>query len=91
MIIDRGVTFGSIFSIDAEYLQPHRFFLSESFVKDAQSRGYKIISWGVNSEEAINQSISYKVDGIETDYPDRVLKLLLNKKILGAQNRKNSD
>jgi glycerophosphoryl diester phosphodiesterase len=47
MIIDRGVTFGSIYNIDAEYLQPHRFFLSESFVKDAQSKGFKIISWGV--------------------------------------------
>jgi glycerophosphoryl diester phosphodiesterase len=76
MIIDQGVTFGSIFSIDAEYLQPHRFFLSESFVKDAQSKGYKIISWGVNSEEAIKQSIYYNVDGIETDYPDRVKKLI---------------
>lgn len=75
MIIDRGITFGSIFNIDAEYLQPHRFFMSESFVKAAQSRGYKIISWGVNSEEDIIESLEYGVDGIETDYPDRALKL----------------
>lgn len=79
MIIDRGITFGSIFNIDAEYLQPHRFFLSESFVKAAQSRGFKIISWGVNSEEDIIESLEYGVDGIETDYPDKVLKLV-NKK-----------
>lgn len=76
MIIDRGITFGSIFNIDTEYLQPHRFFLSESFVKAAQSRGFKIISWGVNSEEDITESLEYGVDGIETDYPDKVLKLL---------------
>lgn len=73
MIIDRGITFGSIYNIDAEYLQPHRFFLSDSFVKDAQSKGFKIISWGVNSSEAIIESLDYGVDGIETDYPDLVL------------------
>jgi glycerophosphoryl diester phosphodiesterase len=76
MIIDRGVTFESIYNIDAEYLQPHRFFLSESFVKDAQSKGFKIISWGVNSTEAINESLDYAVDGIETDYPDLVLEIM---------------
>ena len=72
LIIDHGITFGSIYNIDAEYLQPHRFFLSESFVKDAQSNGFKIISWGVNSSEAIIESLDYGVDGIETDYPDLV-------------------
>lgn len=76
MIIDRGVTFGSIYNIDAEYLQPHRFFLSDSFVKEAQAKGYKIISWGVNSDEAIRESFSYNVDGIETDYPDRVVNFI---------------
>lgn len=74
MIIDRGVTFDSVYDLDVEYLQPHRFFLSESFVKDAQAKGFKIISWGVNSTESINESIDYGVNGIETDYPDKVLK-----------------
>lgn len=73
LLIDSGISFGSIYNIDAEYLQPHRFFLSESFVKDAQSKGFKIISWGVNSTEAIIESLDYDVDGIETDYPDLVL------------------
>lgn len=76
MIIDRGVTFDSVYDLDVEYLQPHRFFLSESFVEDAQSRGFKIISWGVNSTVAINESLDYGVDGIETDYPDKVLMLI---------------
>lgn len=76
LIIDRGISFGSIFDIEADYLQPHRFFLSRSFVKEAQSRGFKIISWGVNSEEAILNSIDYGVDGIETDYPDKIRKML---------------
>lgn len=93
MIIDRGITFGSIFNIDTDYLQPHRFFLSESFVKAAQSHGFKIISWGVNSEEDIIESLEYGVDGIETDYPDKVFKLV-NKKSrspMGEQSPKDSD
>lgn len=76
MIIDRGVTFDSVYDLDVEYLQPHRFFLSKSFVEDAKANGYKIISWGVNSTEAINESLEYGVDGIETDYPDKVLNLI---------------
>ena len=80
MIIDRGVTFDSIYDLDVEYLQPHRFFLSKSFVDDAHSKGYKIISWGVNSTEAINESLEYGVDGIETDYLDKVLKLISDTK-----------
>jgi glycerophosphoryl diester phosphodiesterase len=80
MIIDQGVTFESVYDLDVEYLQPHNFFLSESFVKDAQAKGFKVISWGVNSKEAINKSIDYRVDGIETDYPDKVLKLINEKR-----------
>jgi len=76
MIIDRGVTFDTVYDLDVEYLQPHRFFLSKSFVNDAQAKGFKIISWGVNSTEAINESLEYGVDGIETDYPDKVQKLI---------------
>lgn len=76
MIIDRGVTFNSVYDLDVEYLQPHRFFISESFVKDAQAKGYKIISWGVNSTEAINESLEFGVNGIETDYPDKVIELI---------------
>ena len=76
MIIDRAVTFDSVYDLDVEYLQPHRFFLSKSFVDDAHAKGFKVISWGVNSAEAINESLEYEVDGIETDYPDKVLELI---------------
>ncbi|QQS37456.1 MAG: glycerophosphodiester phosphodiesterase [Ignavibacteriales bacterium] len=79
LIVDTGISFGSIFDIDADYLQPHRFFLSKSFVQDAQSNGYKVIAWGVESESAIQEAIEFGVDGIETDYVDRVRKYVDNK------------
>lgn len=86
MIIDRGVTFDSVYDLDVEYLQPHRFFLSQSFVNDAQSKGFKIISWGVNSTEAINESLDFGVDGIETDYTDKLLEI-----INGRRNESESE
>lgn len=73
MIIDTGISFRSVYNMDVEYLQPHRFFLSESFVKEAQEVGFKIIAWGVNDEEDIIEAIEFGVDGIETDYPERAL------------------
>src|SRR5690606_8272016 len=76
MIIDRGITFGSVYNIDVEYLQPHRFFLSKSFVEDAQAEGIKIIAWGVDSKDDIKEALEFGVDGIETDYPDRVVDLI---------------
>lgn len=78
MIIDTGITFGSIFNTDVEYIQPHRFFLSQSFVKKAQQHGFKVVAWGVNSDSAIKEAIEFRVDGIETDYPDRVKTLINN-------------
>lgn len=80
LIIDTGITFGSIFNIDVEYIQPHRFFLSQTFVKKAQQHGFKVVAWGVNSTGAIEEAVEFGVDGIETDYPDRV-KSLINEQV----------
>ena len=76
MIIDTGISFGSVFDLDVEYLQPHIWFLSKSFVEDAQKNQFRIIAWGVNDTDDIKETINFGVDGIETDYPDRVYKLI---------------
>lgn len=72
LIIDTGVTCGSVYDFQTEYLQPHRFFLSESFVKEAQAKSFKIIAWGVHELDEIKEAVEMGVDGIETDYPGRV-------------------
>lgn len=58
-----------------EYLQEHRFFMKKSYVESMQQNGHKVIGWGVNSESEIKEMLEMGVDGIETDYPDRVLNL----------------
>lgn len=78
MIIDTGISFGSVFNVEAEYLQPHKIFLSESFITMAQKKSKKVIVWGVNDTDDIKYFIDAGVNGIETDYPDRVFELINN-------------
>lgn len=74
--IGTGLNFESIYSLDVEYLQPHRYFVTEEFVRKAEKKGYKIISWGVDSRSSIINALEIGVHGIETDYPERVLSII---------------
>lgn len=76
LIVGTSLTAGSVFDIDAEYLQPHWYLLSESFVKAAHERGFKIVTWGVNDEGTMRKAIEYGVDGIETSQPDVLLRIM---------------
>ena len=80
-----GVTFdtwfrwGNFFTeINTEfvsYIQVHRYFLTKSFMKKAQDQGLKVIVWDVHKPAHIKSALEMGVDGIETNYPDRVLDL----------------
>ncbi|MEM6737756.1 MAG: glycerophosphodiester phosphodiesterase family protein [Bacteroidota bacterium] len=47
--------------------------LSEDHVKELQNEGMKVIPWTVNEIHEIEKMISLGVDGIITDYPNKVL------------------
>lgn len=70
LTFDLGISIGDPFEVDAEYLQPHKMFLTKSFVQSAHEKGYKVIGWDVQSESVMKEMIIFGVDGIETDYPD---------------------
>ena len=63
-------------SYQPEIISPHFKLLSSESVTDYQSKGFQIIPWTINEEKDIKQMIQWKVDGIITDYPDRLIKLL---------------
>jgi glycerophosphoryl diester phosphodiesterase len=46
--------------------------VTEPLVREAQSLGLKIVPWTVNEEADLNRLLDWKVDGIITDYPDRL-------------------
>lgn len=59
-------------TFSAKALHPHFSLLTESNVKKAHDAGYKIYTWTVNEREDIARVMSYGVDGIITDYPERL-------------------
>ena len=72
IIIEHGINFGTVLDDSVQYLQHHWFGLSEGFVNEAHQKGYKVFAWDVNSEQRMRDLISIDVDGIETDYSDKL-------------------
>ena len=50
--------------------------VSEVLVREAQSLGLKIVPWTVNDEADLARLLDWKVDGLITDYPDRLRALM---------------
>ena len=57
---------------NAVALHPHFSLLTESNVLKAKEAGYKIYTWTVNEPEDIARVKALGVDGIITDFPDRI-------------------
>jgi len=51
-------------------------FVDKAFVEDAHSRGLKVFVYTVNHPEDIKKMYNLGVDGVFTNYPDRVFNLL---------------
>jgi glycerophosphoryl diester phosphodiesterase len=50
--------------------------LTRDFVEAAHGRGLRVHAWTVNDEGDMRRFLGMGVDGVMTDYPDRLLKLL---------------
>ena len=59
-----------------DIISPYFKLLSASSVSDYQQKGFKIIPWTLNKIKDINLMIEYQVDGIISDFPDRVIQRL---------------
>lgn len=65
-----------------EVISPHyRQLRNKEQVEELQALGYKVIPWTVNSKRRIRKMINLGVDGIISDYPERVL----------ARNKREAD
>lgn len=58
------------------YSPNYKLVVDEKFVDSIHNAGMKLIPWTVNDREAIQKMIQLEVDGIITDYPERVLESL---------------
>ena len=59
-----------------EIYSPDYSLIDADLVKDVHAKGIKIIPWTVNDPEHILQMFSLGVDGIISDFPDRVKSLV---------------
>ena len=53
-------------------IHPNVALLTSNNVKVAQEKGFVVIAWTANDIETINRIKKYGVDGIISDYPDRL-------------------
>lgn len=63
-------------SFKPEIISPYFKLIDNDMIAYFQSKGYKIIPWTVNKKEDLKKMIQFKVDGIITDYPNKLIKIL---------------
>lgn len=63
-------------SYKPEVISPYFDLLNNDMVQYLKKDGFTVIPWTVNSSSDLKRMISYNVDGIITDYPDRLKALL---------------
>ncbi|WP_281632893.1 glycerophosphodiester phosphodiesterase family protein [Flavobacterium luteolum] len=66
----------SLLDFKPEIYSPHYKLLNQTAVDSLRLMKIKIIPWTVNDDKAIDNMIQLKVDGIITDYPEKVLQKL---------------
>lgn len=59
-------------AFSAKAIHPHFSLLTQESVLDAQEQGFKVYTWTVNEATDIERIKNYKVDGIITDFPERI-------------------
>jgi len=62
-------------SYKPEIISPYFKLLSSENISSYQKDSYKIIPWTVNEEQDMFKMLRWNVDGIITDYPDRLLNI----------------
>jgi glycerophosphoryl diester phosphodiesterase len=72
-------------ALGASTWSPNQADLSAAQVAEAQALGLKVVPWTVNEPEAIERLIDWKVDGLISDHPDRVLRALARRNIQPAR------
>ena len=67
-VLDMGM------KLDAVAIHPNFSSLNQEIVNTIHDSGFKIYSWTINAPEEIDKAITFGIDGIITDFPDRIPK-----------------
>ena len=58
--------------LSAFAINPSHKKLTQDLIKQIQGEGFEVLTWTVNESTRIHELTSWKVDGIITDFPDRM-------------------
>lgn len=67
---------GNLSTIDVDFYAIETRLLSRNFIKNARKYNREVWVWTVNEEEIIKEVLKYDIDGVITDYVDRVQKII---------------
>jgi glycerophosphoryl diester phosphodiesterase len=65
----------------ADVYLPEYTFVNAAVVRDIHAAGVRIVPWTVNEPEDWRRLLEWGVDGITTDYPDRLAQFLEERKV----------
>lgn len=68
--LDFALTFAE--SIQAKAIHPYYPLLNQENTKQIQAKGFWVLPWTVNNEKDIQRIKNYNVNGIITDFPDKI-------------------
>ena len=68
--LDLAIAFAKF--IKAETIHPYFHLLNNENTKKMQNEGFKVFAWTVNETEDIQKIKSFHVNGIISDFPDRI-------------------
>lgn len=68
--VEKALAFAEV--IEAEAIHPDYQLLNLENVQKMQEKGFLVLPWTVNNAEDIQKIKSYQVDGIISDFPDRI-------------------
>ena len=68
-------------ALGAKTWSPHALDLTPALVIEAHSLGLNVVPWTVNDPEGMERAIALGIDGLITDYPDRLRTVLQAKGI----------
>jgi glycerophosphoryl diester phosphodiesterase len=72
-LVERSVQVG------ARQLAPRGDLVTPALVEKAHNAGLQVVTWTINEPEQMRRLIEAGVDGIMTDYPDRLVEVLRGK------------
>ena len=64
------------FGREIDVFSPHHLTLTRGMIADYRDHGLRVVPWTVNDKSRMRTLLSWGVDGIITDYPDRLREVL---------------